>query len=456
MTIRRLSIGALLIIPLLCACAAGDSDTARLHRAQRDFWRARHFQMRLDIYPDRSLAEASLDRYREFLVEHRAAELPNPLPRAEREGPKAKLVRVRAMVALTAAGIQRELGDREGAIARLSAACRPDLPLGSLVERKLHRTLSSHLLEIGESAAAIEALQALMDRLASGLDEGDAAYPDEELLALPSETLAIAAEASDSALADLTAAKATDFFERVVLFYPGGEAEYIALLAALDLALVHDEWRNAESALQRLSESFPDRDPWRADLRRARLLLEDLGRVEEGKALLRELTEAGGGRGEAAQNASLVLIRHLLQVEDLTAAEEEIRQLHMQLGRGELRAELLYLWGELEIRRGAWEDADARWQEAASGQPFTAYGMRSRFAIAEKWAERGEPRFAGRSLARLFAASRRNTRHRPGSALAGFGLRLESRGDSLLGTLPASESIVRQLQEQRAPQGGRL
>ena len=440
---------AAILLLLALGCSGGEADGARLHSAQREYWRALRFQQRLDIYPDHSIAELSLQRYLDIVALYPPTDLPDSLSAPEREGPRVRLARVGAMSALAAAGLRRELGDHRGAIELLAGACRPDLPLGALVERRLRLTLCSHLVEEGEPAAGLEVLYGLLRPIAPNLEEGQAAYPDAELLALPAYLLATAAAAGPGPRAEAVA-EADRFFDAVIENYAGGDAEYEALLGVADLALATERWERGEGALQALAERFPGRDSWRSDLRRARLLIEVLGREAEGEEILRGLF----GSGKAAGPAGIAMCRHLLRSGRLEEAEAELTRLHRRMGSGDPRSELLYLWGELELRRDSWERAGDRWREAAAAQPFSAFGMRARLAIATQWALRDEPTFSGRSLARLFAACRRNTRHYPGSAGARLSLELESRGDSLLGTLPASVSIVRQLQEQRAPRRG--
>ncbi len=203
----------------------------------------------------------------------------------------------------------------------------------------------------------------------------------------------------------------------------------------------------AEAALSSLSLRFPAREPWRADLSRARLLAERLGRLAESEAIL--MRWAQSGRGEAAVAAGKEWIRFLMDRDRLDEVESELNRLKRAVRRREDRAELLYLWGSYELRRGAWDRARLRWGEAATDLPYTPFGLESQLAVARIWAERNEPRFAARALDRLFIACRRNSRHYTGSELANLSLALEASGDSLLGTLPASEKAVMELLDRR-------
>ena len=58
-------------------------------------------------------------------------------------------------------------------------------------------------------------------------------------------------------------------------------------------------WTEADAALDALARDFPAREPWRAELQRARLLDAHLGRPAEAEALLARLAR-GGGEGAVA------------------------------------------------------------------------------------------------------------------------------------------------------------
>ncbi len=439
-----------LLALLLTGCVGGDSDLARLHRAQKDFWQAKHYQQRLDIYPNQTLAEESLEHYREIARRFPLADLPRAIE--DPDGIPVKLARVGAMSSLGAAGILRELGRPDEAIATLESACRPDLPLGALVERMLRNELASHLLEAERPVDAIAAYHSLLAPLAPDLHEEHAAYPNEEVLALPALMVDLAKETGDSLLTADTDRLVALYFDGVSRHYPDSDVEWEALLRSADVAITLEHWERATQNLRKLAERFPDREPWRAELRRATLLSEQLGRSEESEAIL--LRWATDGVGDAAVEASLQWIRLLLRTERREQALEQIRRIKKMTNRRSDQAELLYLWGVLELGRGSWEEARPRWGQAAASHPYTRYGMESQLAIAHNWSEREEPRFAARSLARLFRACRRNTRHRAGSELSRLSLEIESRADSLLGTLPASEPMVRTLVEKRNPNAG--
>jgi len=441
---RGRTLAAALILALLAGCAGEEGETARLHRAQRDFWRAKRSRERLDIYPSPTLAADALAAYLSVAEAYPPDDLPPAV--ADPEAPRVKVARVGAMARLGAAGLHWEGGRREEAIALVRGALRPDLPLGKLVERRLRLALASYLDEAGRPAEALAVVRTLLDPLRPALSPEHAAYPDEELLALPARLVDLAAAGADSALAAGTDAFVRDYLARVAAGYPGEEAEWRALLAGADLATRGERWEEASSLLQRLARSFPDREPWRSELARARLLGEQLGRGEEAEAVLRRI--AGDDDGEAAARGGIALARFLLAAGRDREAEAEMQRQGRALRRKADRAELLYLWGELERRGGDTAAAVDRWRRAAA-YSRTPYGLEAQFATAAYWAGRGESRFAARALGRLFIACRQNTRYYSGGELARLSLQMETRADSLLGTLPATEPRVARLMEQR-------
>jgi hypothetical protein len=446
---RQLLILLTALLPLAAGCTGtGDPDLGRLHTAQRDYWEVRRFQEQLDIYPSLGMAEECRDRYLAIAERLPLAEVPDPL--VDGEASTVKLARVGAMSALGAAALHRELGEREQAIALLRGVLRDDLPLGALVERKLRGTLASNLRDIGRLDEALAVHRSLLAPIRPDLEaEIDAAFPDPELLALPGNMVGLAESLGDSlALAELGDFLA-EFFGRVKRMYPGSDAEYDGLLVWSDMAMHLNRWDAAERALLDLAEGFPEREPWRADLRRARLLSERLDRHEESEAILTHWAETG--RGDAAVAAGKERIRFLLQRDRIDEVDSELMRLKRVARRREDRAELLYLWGIYELARGSWDQARLRWGEAAADAPYTPFGMESQLAIALLWEERDQPRFVARALDRLFRACRRNSRHYAGSALASRSLALETRADSLLGTLPASEEAVQDLLDRRHP-----
>ena len=436
-----LAAGALAFTALLTGACGGKDQAldARLYTAQRAHWQALRCQERLDIYPNRSLAEACVERYLAVARDCPLAELPRPVPVEERDGLAVKLARVGAMAALGAAGIQWELGEREAAIAGLRGTLREDLPLGAQAERRLRSTLAGYLRETDRPREAIAVYASLLAPIAPGLVAGDAAYPDAELLAVPAQMADLALAAGDSLLVTETAGLLGGAFARLARDYAGEEPAFQGLLAWADVALRLDRWADADAALGALARDYPAREPWRAELRRVRLLAAHLGRPAEAEALLVKLA---AGEGEAAAAGGIEYVRYLLarnRLAEVTPQLERLRRLEM---RHEERAELLYLWGLYELRRGTWDGARQRWGEAAAEMAYTPFGMEAQLAVARTWVERGETRFAARALARLFEACRRNIRHTPGSELAGISLALEARADSLLGTLPASDEAV--------------
>ncbi len=432
----------------MAACeGAGDPELGRLHTAQREYWEARRYQERLDIYPNLTLAEDCRDRYLGIAAEYSLAKVPRPI--REPESTPVKLARVGAMAALGAAGLQREMGDDAAAIALLESSQRPDLPLGALVERKLRGALASNLRDEGRVVEAIAVHRGLLEPLGGDLEEGHAAYPDDELLALPGAMVRLAESLGDSVILAGTADFLAGFFARLQTHYGGTDAAYNGLLIWSELAMGLGRWNAAEAALLDLAERFPARDPWRADIQRARLLAERLGRDDEAEEILGRWAESG--RGRASVVAGKERIRFLLNRNRYEEIEPELMRLKRAARRREDRAELLFLWGAFESRRGAWDQARLRWGEAAADAPFAPFGMESQLAVAMIWAEREQPRFSARALDRLFRACRRNTRHYPGSELASLSLALETRGDSLLGTLPASEEAVQELHDRRRP-----
>lgn len=438
---RAAAPAALALMTLLACDASRDPVELRLHAAQRAYWQARQAQERLDIYPSLTLAEECRNRYLAIADENPPLDLPATID--DPEAPAVKLARVGAMAVLGAASLHRELGESGTAIGMLRGALRDDLPLGALVERKLRATLASFLKEDGRLEEAIGVHRDLLAALGPGLAEGDAAYPDAELLALPAKMVELAEAVADRDQLEATGDFLAGFFARLDRDYPGTDADYQGLLNWADLAMHMERWGEADAALGALAERFPDRDPWRAELRRARLLSSRLGRPEEAEAILARW--AGADDPDAAVAAGKEWIRYLLLRGRFDEVEDELRSLKRKVRHREDRAELLYLWGEYESRGEAWEEARQRWGEAAAGMPYTPYGMRSQLAVAFIWTERAAPRFAARALERLFRACRRNARLDPGSELAGLSLTLETRADSLLGTLPASEEAVRDL-----------
>ncbi|MBN2170059.1 MAG: hypothetical protein JW819_01905 [Candidatus Krumholzibacteriota bacterium] len=435
---------AVLVLALLSGCAGEEGKSARLHRAQRDFWRAKRARERLDIYPSPTLADAALAAYQSVLETYPPGDLPAVV--ADPEAPRVKVARVGAMACLGAAGLHWEAGRREEAIGLVRSVLRPDLPLGHLVERRLRLALASYLDEAGRPAEALTAIRSLLDPLRPGLPPEHAAYPDEELLNLPLRLADLAVASGDAALAAETEAFIRDYLARVAAGYAGEEAEWHALLAGADLATRGERWEEASSLLERLARSFPDREPWRADLARARLLGTQLDRTGEAEAILRRL--AGQGRGEAAARGGIELARLLLAAGRDREAAEEMRRLGRELRHKADSAELLYLWGELERRADNAAAAVDRWRRAAA-YARTPYGLEAQYATARYWAERGEARFAARALGRLFIACRHNTRYYSGGEIARLSLQMETRADSLLGTLPATEPRVARLMEQR-------
>ncbi len=436
-------------LPLVVGCmGTPDPDLGRLHDAQRDYWEVRRFQEQLDIYPSHGMAEDCRDRY--LAITDRLPLDGLSDPPVDGESTEVKLVRVGAMSALGAAALHRELGEREQAIALLQGMLRDDLPLGALVERKLRGTLASDLRDIGRLEEAVAVHRSLMAPIRAGLEtEIDAAFPDPALLALPASMVRMTENQGDEeALRELGDFLA-DFFDKVKRFYAGSDSEYDGLLVWSDMAMHLNRWDAAEGALLDLAEDFPDREPWRADLRRARLLSERLNRHEESEAILTSWAETG--RGKAAVAAGKERIRFLLRRGRVVEVENELKRLKRVARRREDRSELLYLWGIYESKRGSWDQARLRWGEAAADGPYTPFGMESQLAIAQLWSERDQPRFVARSLDRLFRSCRRNSRHYAGSALASHSLALETRADSLLGTLPASEETVQDLLDRRHP-----
>jgi tetratricopeptide (TPR) repeat protein len=447
---RGTTAGALLILALLTgACGGSDQDPqVRLYAAQRAYWQVLRAQERLDIYPNRSLAEDCVERYLAVARECPVAELPRPLPAEEREGAPVRLARVGAMAALGAAGIQWELGEREVAIASLRGSLREDLPLGALTERRLRATLAGYLRERKRPREALAVYASLLTPLGPGLVAGDAAYPDAELLAVPAQMAELALAAGDSALAAETGSLLGSVFARVARDYAGEEPGFQGLLAWADIATRLGRWAEAEAALGTLARDYPTRESWRAELQRARLLAEHLGRPAEAEALLVRLA---AGVGEEAVAGGTEYLRFLLARGRLAEVPPQLERLRRLAKRREDRAELLYLWGAYEMRLGVWDRARQRWGEAAAELPYTPFGMECQLAVARTWAERGESRFAAVALDRLFEACRRNTRQAPGSELAGVTLALEARADSLLGTLPASDAAVSGLRARRHP-----
>ncbi|MBM4117220.1 hypothetical protein FJ251_05660 [bacterium] len=435
---------------LFASGCGGESgaEYGRLHAAQRAYWQALRAQERLDIYPSHARAQACLADYLAVARAYPATALPRPLPADQREAPSAKIARVGAMAALGAAAIHWELGEREAALALLGSCLREDLPLGALAERRLRVTLSGYLRELGRRREAAAVLGSLLVGLAPGLEPGDAAYPDAELLGLCPQLADLALAAGDSLLKAEVAGRLSEFLGRLRRDYAGQEPAYQGLHTWAETAPRLGRWEDAEAALAELARGFPTREPGRAELQRARLLIARLERAAEGEAVLVGLA---AGDSEAAVPAGLEYLRVLLRQGRLGELPSRLEHLHRRVRTREDRAELLYLWGHYEARLGTWDAARQRWEVAATELPTTPYGMEAQLAVARVWAERGEPRFAARSLARLFEACRRNTRRLPGSEEAGVSLALEARADSLLGTLPATEEAVRGLLARRPP-----
>lgn len=426
---------------LLAACAPGDTEDAggiRLHQAQRDYWQARHFRLRLDIYPNPTLAEEALTRFEQVRRSNPLTLLPASVD--DQEAPAVKMARVGAMAALESAGLLRELGRREEAITLLTQSCRPDLPLGALVERRIRRSLAESLREEGRDREVAEVYFSLLEALSEGLEEGAAAWPDEELLALPSLLVELAAQHGDSLWLAQTTARANFYLDSVAELYRGEDAGWLALLNRIDLDLAAGRWQSAGEVLARLAKEYPDHEPWRAELKRALILAEHLDRADEGEAIMLSWLESQ--EEDAVMEAGRMHIRLLLADGRLDGAEGEILNLKKRFRRGSDQAELAFLRGELELRRDAWEEARPHFGRAAADHPFTVFGMAAQFRVATEWALRQKPRFAARALKGLFTATRRNTRQRAGSELAGLSMDYESRADSLLGTLPASEEAV--------------
>jgi tetratricopeptide (TPR) repeat protein len=442
---------ALPLLLVLTGCSINsESDFARLHSAQRDFWRARHFQQRLDIYPSAALAEVALTNYQSIVGKYPPENLPAEID--NRESLLVKVARVGAMASLGAASLLREEGRADESISLIQASCRPDLPLGSNVERRLRRTLADIFLEQGEPARAIITYRSLLDPLGPDLTTDDAAYPDQEALDLLRLTVKLAHEMGDTLLIAGTMELADDYLTKIKTHYPGGDVEWNALLQWVDLNLEYRHWDVADLSLVELVERFPRRAPWRAELRRARLLDRELGRGGDCDLILRRWMESPVQ--PALVSASNLYIRRLMKLGQLDEALVEIRELKRKLQRPADKAELLYIWGLLELKRGAWDEARPIWGQAAANHPYTPYGMTSQLAVAEEWAGKDETRFSARSLSRLFKATRRNIRHYTGSELARKSMELESRGDSLLGTLPAYNEAVIELMKTRKPDRG--
>jgi tetratricopeptide (TPR) repeat protein len=313
----------------------------------------------------------------------------------------------------------------------------------------LRGTLGSFLVDAGRPQEAIEVYRSLLTPLAADLDENHAAYPGAEVLVLPKLMLGLAQETGDPALVAETRSFAVEYFEKVSRGYPGSDAERIGLLEAADVAMAVESWEEASEILENLATRFPDQEPWRAELRRARLLSEHLGRSNESETILKRWAE--GRDKEATVAAGKQFIRLLLHSGRTSEAEMEIRRIKKLTRNRQDIAELLFLWGWLELEQGSWEEARPRWGQAAATQPYSRYGLESQLNVAQQWALREEPRFAARALSRLFSASRRNTRHSAGSEMARLSLEIESRADSLLGTLPATEPTVRNLLDRRGP-----
>lgn len=436
---------AAVLLTSACSSESGPGSS-RLHTAQRAYWQALREQERLDIYPSQAQAEACRDRFLAVAREHPATALPRPLPADQRDAQAVKIARVGAMAALGAAAIQWELGEREEAIALLQGCLREDMPLGALTERRLRVGLAGYLREADRSREAAAALGSLLAGLAPDLAPGDAAYPDAELLALPEQLTALALAAGDSLLTREVAADLGEFFGRLGRDYAGAEPAYQGLHAWAEIAPRLGRWEEAEAALAVLAREFPAREPGRAELLRAQLLVAQPAREAEGEAILARL--AGGG-AEAAVPAGLEYLRLLLRRGRLAELPPRLDALRRLVETDEERAELLYYWGVYEARLGTWDAARQRWAMAAAEFATTPYGMEAQFAVAKTWAERGEARFAALALAKVYEACRRNARQAPGSEEAGFSLGIAARADSLLGTLPASEDAVRGLLARR-------
>lgn len=439
---------ALIAAAFLASGCGGESgaEHGRLHTAQRAYWQALRAQERLDIYPSHALAEACREQYLSVARAYPPTALPRPLPVEQRESAAVKMARVGAMAALGAAAIDWELGEHEAAIALLAGSLRDDLPLGALAERRLRVTLAGYLREADRPREAVATLGSLLAGLAPDLAPGDAAYPDAELLALPEQLADLAA--GDSLLTRAVAERLGKFFDGLGRDYAGEEPAYQGLHAWAELAPRLGRTEEAEAALAEIAREFPAREPGRAELLRARLLVAQLERASEGEAILARLADGGT---EAAVPAGLEYLRYLLRRGRLTELPPRLEHLRRLVQTREDRAELLYYWGAYEARLGTWDAARQRWGVAAAELATTPYGMEAQFAVARTWAERGEPRFAARALARLFEACRHNTRHLPGSEAAGVSLAIEARADSLLGTLPATEEAVRGLLARRHP-----
>ena len=446
---RTAPLGVLLLALALGigGCGEGDPLQSRLHRAQRDYWQARRDQERLDIYPGRALAEECLARYAALAAANPLSALPDSV--GDSEAVAVKLARVGSMAAQGAASIYWELGQRETAVALLQAELRDDLPLGSLVERRLRVTLAGYLRESGRPAEALDVYASLLHPLRAGLEPGDAAYPDAELLALPPQMVELARAHGDPRLLEATGELLADYFGRLAADYTGREPGYQGLLVWTDMATRLGRWKDAEDALTHLAADYPAREPWRAELRRARLLADHLGKPAACEAIIRRWSE--GDDHAASVAAGMELVRFLLARDRLAEVAPELALLRARVSGREERAELLYLRGRYEARRGAWDVARQRWGEAAAEMPYTGFGMRSQLAVAQIWADRHEPRFAARALERLYEACRRNARNAPGSELADVSLGLEAKADSLLGTLPATDATVSALRARRHP-----
>jgi len=441
---------ALIAAALLAGACSRESghESSRLHTAQRAYWQALREQERLDIYPSQAQAEACRDRFLAVAREYPATALPRPLPADQREAQAVKTARVGAMAALGAAAIQWELGERREAIDLLGGCLREDMPLGAPAERRLRGGLAGYLREAGRPREAVAALGSLLAGLAPAPAPGDAAYPDAELLALPEQLATLALATGDSLLIREVAASLGAFFDRLGRDYAGAEPAYQGLHAWAEIAPRLGRWEDAETALAVLAREFPAREPGRAELLRARLLVAKPTRAAEGEAMLARL--AAGGT-EAAVPAGLEHLRVLLRQGRLAELPSRLEALRRRVETDEERAELLYTWGVYEARQGTWDAARQRWAMAAAELATTPYGMEAQLAVAKTWAERGEARFAALALAKVYEACRRNARQAPGSEEAGFSLGIAARADSLLGTLPASEDAVRRLLARRQP-----
>ncbi|MCP4545724.1 MAG: hypothetical protein GY835_04545 [bacterium] len=443
---RRISLFCLLGVLAMAGCTNEDAEIANLHQAQRDFWRARHAAQRLDIYPNPGLVEESLTRFRDLALHYPADDI--PLHIDDPDSPRVKTARVGAMASLEAAALLRELGRSEEGVELLERACRPDLPLGQLVERRVRRGLADLLCHNDDRRAAIDIYLTLFAPIAAGLPADAAARPDEELLELPVRILKLARAEGDSAYHAHIVAKIHDYLDKVVTLYPDEDAAWLALLVRLDIDLAEEYWGEAVEGLQRIADLFPEREPWRAELRRARLLANQLGRLEESRIVLRRWLASD--IQPAVVEAARQYIRLLLESGQLEAAEQEILAMKQSFRHPAEKAELLFLRGMFEIRREAWEDARAYFGQAASDHPYTAFGLAAQYKVAEEWADRGEVRFTARALERLFNATRRNTRNIQSGNLVSLSLEYENRADSLLGTLSASDEAIIALRERRA------